>query len=402
MPKKAQHKRELREISVRQVQPQARPFLVWDEKQRGLALQVRPNGTKVWKAIYTFGGRTRWYHLARADEIGIEQARELAMEVMYHKAKGRDLQAEKRAQRSVGTFADLATRYLEEYAKRKNKSWEQADKLVTKHLLPRLGSLQSSAITHDDAERAVAAIKAPIVANQVAIAGSAIYSWALKKRIDGLTSNPFRHIERSKPNSRERVLSDSELPRFWQAFGERGRAGTALKLILLTGQRPGEVTHMRWEHLDGGWWTLPGKPVPALGWNGTKNGESHRVWIPQAAREFLYNATTKGGYVLGDARGRPVGELPKVMRSICAELGIDDKVTPHDLRRSHGTRITGLGFGREAMNRIQNHVEGGIADVYDRHDYGERNMQIMEAVAALARDRGRERGRLRPDRDDVD
>ena len=68
------------------------------------------------------------------------------------------------------------------------------------------------------------------------------------------------------------------------------------------------------------------------------------------------------------------------MRAICTRLGIE-KATPHDLRRTHGTKITGLGFGREAMNRVQNHKEGGIADVYDRHDYGVENKRVMEAVA---------------------
>ena len=47
------------------------------------------------------------------------------------------------------------------------------------------------------------------------------------------------------------------------------------------------------------------------------------------------------------------------MQNICAKLGAD-RATPHDLRRTHGTMITGLGFGRDAMNRIQNHKEGGI------------------------------------------
>jgi integrase len=70
------------------------------------------------------------------------------------------------------------------------------------------------------------------------------------------------------------------------------------------------------------------------------------------------------------------------MRAICVELGIADKVTPHDLRRTHGTKVTGLGFGREAMNRIQNHKEGGIASVYDRHGYAEETKRIMEGVAA--------------------
>jgi integrase len=70
------------------------------------------------------------------------------------------------------------------------------------------------------------------------------------------------------------------------------------------------------------------------------------------------------------------------MRAICKKLGVSNKVTPHDLRRTHGTTVTGLGFGREAMNRIQNHREGGIASVYDRHQYAEENKCIMEAVAA--------------------
>jgi hypothetical protein len=58
------------------------------------------------------------------------------------------------------------------------------------------------------------------------------------------------------------------------------------------------------------------------------------------------------------------------------------RATPHDLRRTHGSTITRLGFGRDAMNRIQNHKEGGIADVYDRHEYAEENKRVMEAVAA--------------------
>jgi integrase len=69
------------------------------------------------------------------------------------------------------------------------------------------------------------------------------------------------------------------------------------------------------------------------------------------------------------------------MRAICSELGIADKVTPHDLRRTHGTKITALGFGRDAMNRIQNHKEGGVTDTYDRHGYADENKRVMEAVA---------------------
>jgi integrase len=227
-------------------------------------------------------------------------------------------------------------------------------------------------------------VEAPALANQVLAAASAIFSWALKQEIVG--GNPCRGIDRNETRSRERVLSDSEVPRFWAAFDDAGLVvSTALKLVLLTGQRPGgEVACMRREHIKDGWWEMPGKPVPALGWPGTKNGASHRVWLPTAAREIVAelggdNAST--GFVFAGERGSAVKRLDAAMRDICAKLGVE-RATPHDLRRTHGSTITALGFGRDAMNRIQNHKEGGIGDVYDRHDYSAEIKTVMEATAA--------------------
>jgi integrase len=87
------------------------------------------------------------------------------------------------------------------------------------------------------------------------------------------------------------------------------------------------------------------------------------------------------GFVFAGPRGGPVHGLDAAMRATSAKLGVDP-VRPHDLRRTHGTTITKLKFGRDAMNRIQNHREGGIADVYDVHEYADENKHIMEAVAA--------------------
>ena len=175
------------------------------------------------------------------------------------------------------------------------------------------------------------------------------------------------------------MLSDSEVPRFWSAFDDAGLiAGTALKVILLTGQRPGEVTHMRYEHIKDGWWEMPGTPDPASKWPGTKNGENHDVWLSAPVQELIaaLEDDRDTGFVFD------VPRLDTAMRTICAELGVKEKVTPHDLRRTFSTTVTGLGFGRDAMNRVTNHKEGGIASVYDRHKYRSENKTIMEAVAA--------------------
>src|SRR5262249_58584225 len=82
------------------------------------------------------------------------------------------------------------------------------------------------------------------------------------------------------------------------------------------------------------------------------------------------------GVVVAGANKR----LHGAVRAVCSQLGVE-RATPHDLRRTHGSTITALGFGRDAMNRVQNHIEGGIATVYDRHAYAEENRRAMEAVA---------------------
>jgi integrase len=386
-PKRPANKRKFTELFVRKLAPRPAAFVVWDTHQRGLALRVQPTGRKAWKCVYGRHGRTRWLHLGDADAIGLGDARTLAAEAMLAVARGKDPAAEKKAERSKGTFEELATQYVEQHAKKANKSWRQGDALVRRHALPRWGKLQANSISRSDIKTMMASIEAPIVANQTLAAVSAVFTWAAKEEL--IAANPCRGVDRNPTKSRERVLADSELPLFWKTFDDVDRvAGTALKAILLTGQRPGEVSNMRREHIVDGWWTMPGEPVPTLGWPGTKNGASHRVWLPQAAQALIGEGST--GFVFAGSRGRAVNKLDEAMREVCRKLAVE-RATPHDLRRTFSTMVTGLGFGRDALNRVTNHREGGIASVYDRHAYGEENKRVMEATAArivsLAEDR---------------
>ena len=179
-------------------------------------------------------------------------------------------------------------------------------------------------------------------------------------------------------------MSDAEIPLLWNAIGDAGLVrSAALKVILLTGQRPGEVCHMRLEHIEGTGGPCLATPVPKLGWPGAKNSATHRVWLSQPVRDIIAELTDSAptGFVFAGARGKPVRVLDEAMREACAFLGIANKITPHDLRRTFSSKVTELGFGRDAMNRVTNHKEGGIADVYDRHQYADENRRIMEAVA---------------------
>jgi integrase len=370
------NRRNLTELFVRKVTADTTPINVWDEKERGLVLRVHPTGRRAFKVVYSRRGRPRWYHLG---DVGLADARRMAIRIKLAVAEGKDPAAERKAERGAGTFAELAERYVEQYAKRKNKSWRQADALVRKHLLPRWGRLDARSIARSDVRAMMGRIEARVVANQVKAAASAIFTWAVKQEV--VTANPCAGIDDNATRSRDRVLSDSEVPRFWSAFDSAGLIrSSALKVILLTGQRPGEVSHMRREHIKDGWWEMPGAPDKMLGWPGTKNGESHRVWLPEVVRGIIAEADDGAGFVFGGKHA--VVGLDGAMRKICTELRVNEKATPHDLRRTHGTTVTRLGFGRDAMNRIQNHKEGGITDVYDRHQYEVENQKVMEAVAA--------------------
>jgi integrase len=369
------NKRNLTELFVRRVTADATPINVWDEKERGLVLRVHPTGRRAFKVVYSRRGRPRWYHLG---DVGLADARRMAARIKFAVAEGKDPAAERRAERGAGTFAELAERYVNEYAKKNNKSWQHTrNKLVVPHLLPRWGDMDAKSITRADARALMSRIEAPVLANQVKAAASAIFTWAVKQEI--VTVNPCIGVDDNETRDRDRVLSDSEVPQFWSAFDSAGLVrSAALKTILLTGQRPGEVSHMRREHIKDGWWELPGAP-DKLSWPGTKNGQSHRVWLPQVVRDIIAEVDDGVGFVFGGRR--PVIGLDGAMRAICVDLRVNEKATPHDLRRTHGTTITGLGFGRDAMNRIQNHEEGGIGSIYDRHGYADENKKIMEAVA---------------------
>src|SRR5262249_47312819 len=208
-PAKPANKRTLTELYVRKLNPLVAPFNVWDEREGGLVLRMQPSGQWAFKFVYPYRGRPRWYHLG---QIGLADARRLVQRLRVQVTEGKDpqaiRQAERQAARNTGTFAELAERYVEDYAQRRNKSWKQSDKLVRRYLLPRWGKLEAKATNRADVRLAIGRIAAPVLANQVLAAASAIFSWAVKQEV--IAVNPCHGIDRNATTSRERVLADSE------------------------------------------------------------------------------------------------------------------------------------------------------------------------------------------------
>ena len=359
-------RKNLTDSSVYDLEVEAKKYEVWDARLPGLCVRVEGSGRKTFYFVYSFNGRVRWFKVGPS-AIGATAARLRARELIGDVARDRDPQAERVGQRSTGTtFAQLHHRYLEEHAKRKNKSWTQANSLMIAHVLRPWGNLKATEITRAHVRGLVGklSIDRPILANSVRAAISAVFTFAVSEEV--VAVNPCKGVAENPTQSRERVLSETEIPLFWKACKSvHPVKGAALKAILLTGQRPGEICHMRREHIRDGWWEMPGKPVPELGWPGTKNGSSHRVWLSAKVRELINPTVTNVtvGFVFASERGNAVGELGLAMREISGLCAFDPAVTPHDLRRTAGSTITGRGHGREAMDRILNHRKKSVTDV---------------------------------------
>ena len=363
--RRAPRKLRLSELAVPEGAAESDPLCAMGHQAAGLALRVQPTGGKSYYCVYSRHGRPRWYRIGNAGAIGLSDARTMAAEVMLAVARGSDPAAERRAERSAGTFGELATAYVEQYAKKHNKSWKQAARLVERYATERWSKLPAASITRSDVKDLLAKLK-PILANQVLAAISAVFSWGVRE--EHVTENPCRGIKRNETQSRERILAESEIPTFWKALDGAADpiTSTALKLVLLTGQRPGEVCAMQVEHLkDGQWWELPGKPSD--GWPGTKNGKGHRVALSAPVRALIAEMIDDDkGFVFQHQPGVPLQRLDQRMRDIVSKLAIEP-VTPHDLRRTFASTVASLGFGRQAIDRLLNHADNSIASVYDRH-----------------------------------
>src|SRR5262249_41438939 len=102
--------------------------------------------------------------------------------------------------------------------------------------------------------------------------------------------------------------------------------------------------HMRHDHISNGWWTMPG--APDADWPGTKSGREHRVWLPQPARDIIsmMEANRHHGvdFIFTADGRRAISNLDGAMREVCKALNAQ-RLTPHNLRRTHGTMVTRLG-----------------------------------------------------------
>lgn len=257
------------------------------EGVRGFGIRVTRAGAKSFILNYRAHGVERRLTLGSFPDWTVAQARDQAKSLKRRIDVGEDPQADRNAERRAPTVNDLVDRYLAEHAapRKRERSRKEDESLCRQWIRPALGSRKVADVRHADIERLHRKITghgtAPR-ANRTAALLSKMFSLAAT-RWEMRSDNPCRGLERNPEEKRNRYLSGDELRRHTEALAAHPNqaAANAIRLLLLTGARRGEVLGATWDQfeLEEGVWTKPAAF--------TKQRKLHRVPLSAPVRQLL-------------------------------------------------------------------------------------------------------------------
>ncbi len=248
--------------------PASGPLEISDGKLPGLRVRVGASGVKSFIVRKRVSGKIKVITLGHyGPRLGLAEARKRVRNVMTDIEAGHIVTS---APRGEITVAKLWPAY--EKAKADRRSLPEIRRVFNRYILPELGERFADTVTRGDVTRFIDSISARVMARNVFAHLSSFYSWALP-RLDSLPANPCIGAGRPpKPKPRDRVLSAAELASLWRAVeAEDDPWRSAIKLLILTGQRRSEVFGARRSEFDlkAGMWIIPADRA--------KNGVEHRV-----------------------------------------------------------------------------------------------------------------------------
>ena len=195
--------------------------IVFDEDLAGFGLRIRAGGKRTWIYQFKVGNQHRRMTLGSVMALSPQEARETAGKLHAQVRLGRDPSAEKMDSRAraAETMAAVLPSFLEyQRGRLKPRSLVETERHLKKNARP-LHPLQLAKIDRRTIAGRVAAVaseKGGPTANRMRSTLSKFFGWAMQEGL--LDSNPVIGTNQQKERSRDRVLSDDELKRIWNAL----------------------------------------------------------------------------------------------------------------------------------------------------------------------------------------
>ena len=242
---------------------------VWDDLLPSFGVRVGTTGRKSFFVGTRIKGKYRRITLKPPyDQLSLADARERAKLIMADAQAGVGPELRKKRE-EAGTFGAVAAAFMQDFAHSHRTRDEMQRKIDVD--LAEWHDRQITEITRKDIKELirVKARTSPIAANRLLSLIAKIFNWAVKEEL--IQASPAIQIDRpGQEVERERSLTADEIKTAWEAFDRLGYPwGPLFKMLLVTGQRRGEVAGMKWSEISADGWRIPGER--------SKNGKGHLV-----------------------------------------------------------------------------------------------------------------------------
>ena len=272
--------RTLTDTFIRKLSPPEKGQIeIWDSKLPGFGLRVSPKGTRSFVLMYRINGRARRMTIGRYPVLSLADARHSALKALATVSDGKDPAAERARKARAASplhFEVFVDEFIDKYAKPRNKDWRETQRLLKREFASVWRGRDIRKIEKRDVLVVLdKMIKrgSPGAANHAYFAIRKLFNWAVER--DTIKYSPCQGLRApAKATSRDRYLNDDELKSVWNASETLGYPfGTISLILILTGQRIGEVANMEWDDLDDEFWTIPAER--------NKSGRPHIVPLIQ-------------------------------------------------------------------------------------------------------------------------
>ena len=389
---------------VKSIKPKDKRFEVFEDGLKGFGLRVGTTGKKTWVVLYRQGdSKLRRLTLGEYPAMSLAQAHVAhsnALALIAQQIDPGDLKkAAAEAERRAPTVRLLIDEFIERGVKAKgNRTWQEYQRNIEKDVSPAWGKRKVKDIKKRDVVlllEKVAERGARNQCNQLFKIIRRMFNFAIER--DLLEYSPCNGVRLPFPEVRkDRFLTDEEIRLLWAALDLEDAPlsepmARALKLVLVTMQRPGEVIGAHVNEIDGEWWTIPAER--------SKNKKEHRVYLTPLAKT-LFQAEGAEGYLFPNPRSgfsldtpepMETNALSKAARRLLEPVKLKnetkpqvltiEKFTPHDLRRTGATHLAELGYSDEIIGAVLNHTRPGVTSIYNRYRYVKEKRQALEAWA---------------------
>jgi len=331
-------------------------YIIWDDEIKGLGIRIN-DLSKKFIVKYRIGhGRNAQIRkpvLGKYNILKTEEARKLAREWLLKASKGEDPCEVNNNDLSIKEFCQL---YIERHAKLKKKKSTMIEdqRLIRLQIIPNFGKIKVTDLTramlikhHEKLHQT------PYMANRFLALVSKMMNLAEKWEFRSLNTNPCKHIDRNPEKAREVYLSLDQLERVGLAMRELKETEneyvlSAIKLLILTGCRKGEILNLKWDYIN--------FKNSCINLPDSKTGEKE-IHLNPSAMSILQSLEKKSDYIfVSRVQNKKITGISTTWKKI-RKIADLTNVRPHDLRHTFATHAVNDGLSLPIIAKILGHKD---------------------------------------------